>query len=266
MFNREEYLQALELVSQDYKNLEGVKEEFKDNEDIVYEAIYQDGYALKWASERLRDNKDLVITAISSKFLEKSEINSTVLQFASERLRDDEEVVIESLKYNWGSGFKYASERLRSDEQMALIAITMSPICFEYLSDELKNDKKFILQAINMNSFIYQYLPNSYKTDKEILLQGFKSSNRSLNNTDVFLFNLSTEVKQFIIEDRDLLKEIIAIDGKALPSLLGFAFHDNNTYITDRELALIAIKTYPDIYIYLDNTLKADPEIHKYIE
>ena len=124
-------LETLFKVINDFHVLEDLEYKYRVDEDIVYEAIYQDGYALKWASERLRDDKDLVITAISSNYLGKSELQSKVLQFASKRLRDDEEVIIESLKHNLGNGFKYASNRIKEKEDIALIAILMSSESFK---------------------------------------------------------------------------------------------------------------------------------------
>lgn len=257
----EKYIEAFNKVSEDYKNLELLPKEYRDNEDIVYEAIYQDGYALKWASPRLRDDKNIVVTALSSKYLGKSEINSKALQFASKRLRDDDEVVIESLTHNWGNGFQYASERIRSNQEMAFAAIVMSETCFQYLTPILKKDRDFVLKAMKISCLVYQYLPEEFKTDKQVILEGFKSCQRASKSAEMFFFDLTKEMRQEIKEDRALLKEIIGIDGRLLPEFYDFDYKNNNSYITDKELILIAAKTFPDIIIYADNNLKTDKDI-----
>jgi hypothetical protein len=54
---------------------------FKNNKDVVLEAVKQDGMALQFASDELKNNKDVVLKAVRQ--------NVWVLRFASEELQKE---------------------------------------------------------------------------------------------------------------------------------------------------------------------------------
>ena len=71
-----------------------------DDEDVVLQAVRNDGTALEYASDSLRDNESIVMEAVRQ--------NYEALRFASDRLRDSEAILKQCPQ-----AANFASERVR---------------------------------------------------------------------------------------------------------------------------------------------------------
>ena len=81
---------------------------FKNDKDVVLEAVRSCGVSLQFASEACQNDKDIVLTAMQQ--------NGYGLQFASEALRDDEEIVSAAVRSYGGDAaqvLRFASLRLQ---------------------------------------------------------------------------------------------------------------------------------------------------------
>merc|ERR1712048_1154701 len=65
----------------------------RDDDDLVLEALQQNGVALRFASDRIRDDYDLVMDAVRN--------NGKALAYASESLRAQGPIVLEAVKQTW---------------------------------------------------------------------------------------------------------------------------------------------------------------------
>lgn len=77
-----EKLEALNLVKENGLNLENLKEEFRNNKEIVIEAVKENGMALEFASNDLRNNSEVVFEAIlqNSEAINFSNIDINILK------------------------------------------------------------------------------------------------------------------------------------------------------------------------------------------
>jgi len=116
--------------------LDGIDyEKFKNDKEIMLEAIKQGGNGLEYASEEIKNDKEVVLEAVKQ--------NGVTLRYASEEIKNDKELVLKAIKQN-GAALKYASEELRNDKEIVLVAMEKNETALEYASDELKNNKEMM--------------------------------------------------------------------------------------------------------------------------
>jgi hypothetical protein len=122
---------------------------FKDDKDLILEAVKNDGSYLKVASKRLKDDKDVVMESVKSCY--------HCLKFASKRLRDDNEIVMVAIKTEFlfpgpKPNLAWASDRIKDNEEIVWEALKTWVGNIQYLSERLLDDKNFALE------FLYLYL------------------------------------------------------------------------------------------------------------
>ena len=79
----------------------------RDDWDVVFAAISQNGYALQYASERLRGSESFIIAALRQKG---KLIHENPLKWASTGLKDNRNVIMEAVRQD-GPALQYASVR-----------------------------------------------------------------------------------------------------------------------------------------------------------
>ena len=77
-----EKLEALNSVKENGLNLENLKEEFRNDKEIVIEAVKENGLALEFASNDLRNDSEVIFEAIlqNSEAVNFSNIDINVLK------------------------------------------------------------------------------------------------------------------------------------------------------------------------------------------
>jgi hypothetical protein len=100
--------------------LEYAAAHLKGDQEIVIEAVRQNGWALRHAAEHLRGDREIVIEAVRQ--------NGWALRHAAEHLRGDREIVFEAVRKE-GWALEYAAAHLRDDGSFlyALIELTDIP-------------------------------------------------------------------------------------------------------------------------------------------
>ena len=129
-------------LKQEGGNLNHLSVKQKDNKDIILMATITSGHPIKYASERLRNDRDLIIQ-IAKK-------SGNVLKYISKRLQDDKELVLIDVRH-YGMDIQHASERLKNDKEVALVAITKTANAINVIGKKLyneigKNDPKLYLK------------------------------------------------------------------------------------------------------------------------
>jgi hypothetical protein len=79
---------------------------FRNNKEVVLEAVKVYGFSLKIASDEMKDNKDVVIEAVKQ--------HGWSLEFASDKLKADKDVVLEAVKQN-SFALKFIGNSLREE-------------------------------------------------------------------------------------------------------------------------------------------------------
>jgi hypothetical protein len=146
---------ALILVKSHGYLLCRLPEHFKDDEDVILEAINSYAFSLNYASKKSKDNKKLALAAVKLK--------PDMLEVISKRLCEDKEVVLEAVKVD-GKAVNYAPN-LWSDKEVMLEAAKTNINVLQYLGQDLVGDKEIALAAYKCDKFAYQYFTKELKQE-----------------------------------------------------------------------------------------------------
>ncbi len=163
---------------------------FRNDKEVVLEAVKQGGWALEYTSDELKNDKEVVLEAVKQ--------NGHALYFASKRLRDDKEVVLEAVKQD-AMALEYTSDELKNDKEVVLEAVKQDYWALEYASDELKNNKEVVLEAVKQDGWALELASDKLRNDKDIL-----NAVRDYLMSDSWVGNLSEDI--FFKAKENLLK------------------------------------------------------------
>jgi hypothetical protein len=104
---------------------------FRDDEDVVLEAVKIDGFNLELAGDEIRINKKIVLEAVKQ--------HGRSIMFASKELQDDNDVVLEAVKQD-DTALWWASDRLKNDKEIVLEAVRQDEKALGYASRELQEE------------------------------------------------------------------------------------------------------------------------------
>lgn len=122
---------AIESVSIQGTNLQGLPKVFRSDKLTVMAAVHQNGLAFEHAGDDLRADKDVAIEAAMQ--------NGASLFFAAPALRDDVDVVLAAVKSK-GIALSFAGPICRANKQVVMAALESNPRVFRYVDPSLKQD------------------------------------------------------------------------------------------------------------------------------
>ena len=154
-------------------SLKQVPEWARNAEDIVIEAVRQNGDSLLFASEILRGEKRVVIEAVKN--------DGMSLRFASKELKDDDDVVMTAVS-NYGGSLSYASNRLKQDEAIVNKAILTDPSCIRFAvgNSHIETDIKTVTEAVKQNGMSLQLLSSDYQNMPSVVQQAVMQNGNAL--------------------------------------------------------------------------------------
>jgi len=125
-------------VQQDALQLKYVNDKWRNDKNVVMEAVKSFGLTLDYASNELKNDLDVVMTAVTD--------YGWALQFASESLRDDYDVVMAAVSNN-GNALSFAGEACVRDKDIVLTAVKNEPKALMYARNGLKQDRDCLIAA-----------------------------------------------------------------------------------------------------------------------
>jgi hypothetical protein len=172
--------------------------DFRDDTEIVTEAVRLDGRQLRFASSNLRANRIVVLEAVKQHGLS--------LKYASDEIKEkDREVVTEAVMQD-GFALMYACHVFQSDRCVVMAAVQQAGCAIQYASFDLKKDYEVLmtavksqgeaiahsnfcepdfrcnlsLAAVQQNGEALEYLAQYEKNNKQIVLEAVKQSGLAL--------------------------------------------------------------------------------------
>lgn len=136
--------------------------------------------------------------------------------------------------------FEFVNPAFQDDYYLAHFAISNRFYALQWASNRLKHHKKLALHAVKRGGHAYFCLPENLKNNKEIAL------NACENKGDVYL-----GLPAFLKQDFDVVKAALSQDGGII-QLVPEPHHSN------RELNLLAVKKYADVFPYLATIFQED--------
>mmetsp|Transcript_6851 Transcript_6851/g.15617 ORF Transcript_6851/g.15617 Transcript_6851/m.15617 type:complete len:391 (+) Transcript_6851:129-1301(+) len=109
-----------------------------ENKQVALAALKASSSALRYLKS-FKDDKEMVLEAVKH--------DGGALRHASDRLRADEEVVRAAVTCEHGIGLPYAADAFKENKAFVLWAVEINPMIFDYLSEQLQADEDVKNQA-----------------------------------------------------------------------------------------------------------------------
>lgn len=110
------------------------------DEEVILEAVEQNGNSLTYASDELKAKKEVVLVAVNN--------DGDALQYAAGDLASDVDVVLAAVACK-GTSIQYASDEIRSDKNMVAYAIKQDGYAFEHALGEAQSDWDLLTRAVD---------------------------------------------------------------------------------------------------------------------
>jgi CxxC motif-containing protein len=188
-------------------------DEFRNNKNVVLQAVVYDGTAHKYINDELKSDKDIALKAASKRGFSMFEMD--------EKFVTDYDVAKVAVGKH-GHVYEYLNEDLKAQSQIALIAISNSPKMLEFAPNEIKNDKVYLLSALNEEGVS---IPSTKQT--------------SLRDIVLYTCQIKKDVLKYAPEELKDDKNIAEISINKFP--MSFEYISDRLR-NDKELVLTAIK------------------------
>jgi hypothetical protein len=179
---------------------------FKNDFDVVLEAVKEDGRALSYVSNRLKADEKICITAISN--------CAEALHYVDECFTSDIEFCLNAFKGDSKSCFlRNCDLNLRCDKSFVQMAIEAYPENYQFISTQLKFDTDIYEPLIKVDGTQYfKYLPLKLRDDLDIVVMALdkavehKITDVSKTNQAVsaVLSFAGASIQKIICDDKDI--------------------------------------------------------------
>lgn len=139
--------------------LDDVPAHFRNDRQIVLEAVRNNGFAYRCASDSLKEDHTVAMAAVRK--------NGSVLKLMSSALKDDFDVVLAAVS-NDGLALRHASERMRRNREVVFAAVTCNGTAIHDVSDEWAHDRELVLAAVHDTFLAIPCLRIAFLSDRAI--------------------------------------------------------------------------------------------------
>ena len=237
------YKNDTEIVSKMISNFQGNREiEDSDliiDQEMIQNAISQNGLALYFALPGMKKQKEVVIPAVQQ--------NGLALQFADPDLQDDIEVAKAAVQQN-GLALQFADPDLQDDIEVVKAAVQQNGLALHYASPRLKMAKCIVHMAVSDNGEALQFAHSYLKDDDDIVKAAVSKTGKAFiyasgsmrNIPEIALaaipnYGCALGYASYQIQiDKDVVQKAVANDGLALE------YAPN--YQDDRDIVTIAVE------------------------
>jgi hypothetical protein len=164
---------VLEAVKQSWcgQTLQFTSKELQNNREVVLTAVCSSGDALQYASEELKNDKEIVLTALKNSmgaFKYESKMHEGAYPYVSYALRNDREVVLEAVQH--GSTLALAASNFQDDIEIVRAAVSQDGEALEYASPRLRGNREIVLEAVKQNGNAIMHASPCFDDDKEVII------------------------------------------------------------------------------------------------
>ena len=157
----EERSVVMAAVRTDGRSLRHASVTWRNDREVVLEAVRESGFALQYAGD-FRNDREVVLAAVRE--------SGFALQYAGD-FRNDREAVLEAVRQS-GDALQYAGE-IRNDREIVLEAVRESGFVLEY-AGEFRNDREIVLEAVRESGNALAYA-GDFRNDREIVLAAVRA-------------------------------------------------------------------------------------------
>lgn len=151
-------------LSQNYSVVSIFSYDALHNRDFVKQLVNIHGRVLEYLAPEFRDDEELVYDAV---------VSYRAFEFASNRLKNDEAFLMKILDKN-PSCIAYAPVKYREDRELMTKLIDRHPYVYRYVKGALQKDLPLALYAVKKDVKTYAFLRDAFKKNVQVkeILQG----------------------------------------------------------------------------------------------
>lgn len=129
-----------------------------DRETVLYSV--QHGMNLSYVSQEYRDDPDIVLEAL---------MHSAVMNYnyMGSKLRSNRALIMKCVKFN-GLNFLFA-DNFAADPEVVLSALATHPLAFQLSHVTLTTNKEFVMKALEIDRSVFRFVDHRLKRDKDVL-------------------------------------------------------------------------------------------------
>ena len=226
---------------------------FLTEKENILKLIKKKNIIISNISEEFKDDIDIIAEAIDNNWLD--------FQYASSNLKNNKFIVLQAVKMNWYSLY-WASKNMQNDKDIALEALKQNGYSLYFLSDYLKTDREIILTSLISfkscltRSFISDITYNSLIYDPAlIIILNITKKNEEEDETIIQNNSVFEYMKQYYkdIKAFKTFKKLKLISKNYIKDINGCGYKS----ITDEQNKLIS---------FLETPIKFDENDYKYID
>ncbi|EFC38981.1 hypothetical protein NAEGRDRAFT_59370 [Naegleria gruberi] len=261
---------------------------FRNDFEIVMEAITQNSNAIMYASTKLLNDQQIIYQvalmsepqdAIKNLSLTSEELKNNrefmlkIMELKGQALcciphfNNDKEMVLKAVK-NYGNALYYSCENLRNDKDVIIEAMNTDGGSFSYASEELKKDRHIVTEAIKRDGNNLGYACKALRNDLEIVSLAIRKNGNSLKfcgtsfkgnkiiameavkNNPIALQHCTEELR----DDRDIVLAAVQLDGIVLE-------YASDRLRNDKEVVMKAVQNNGSSFRFASEELKQDGDI-----
>jgi hypothetical protein len=277
---------------------------FRNDEEIMLEAIEYDNEVFKHLGSKLKYNKEFIKKAIKLnphiiKYLPRkiftfSEYEALTLEAVKEdcegvpaiidnKFKIDKNLALKVVK-RCGEFLEYVSNELKADKEIVLEAVKNFPYMFYEADEKLKDDKEIALIVIKNNPYLFDEISDRLKIDDDVLSAFFNSKNFDETYFPDFFCDKLKEIflnsdkleKNYTQKDINIKNVILMLvkyikTGKVEFNLndrkfILFAIENCRFLLLDKKIVQYLYKNFKDDEEIILKIIKENPDSFKYLE
>lgn len=180
--------EAIKLVTTEYDGLKKVDDKYKNDYEVVKQAINYWPYQIRYASNYLKANKELGLIAVKE--------DGCLISKLEYNLRNDDLIIRESLKQD-GIAIKELTNEHKNNKEYIDIAIESNPYSILHINNlliTLEQAKK----CVTLEPSILNYLTKEHKNNLELIKIADKEDSIAwLNQNDNEYINSNNKITMF---------------------------------------------------------------------
>lgn len=164
-------------ISQNYSVVSIFSYQALGDRDFVKQLVNIHGRVLEYVAPRFRDDEELVYDAV---------VTYRAFEYASNRLKNDEAFLMKILDKN-PSCIAYAPVKYREDRALMKKLIDVHPYVYRYVKGDLQKDLPLALYALKKDVNVYAFLRDSFKKNvqvKEVLREVAHDETKNAQDRD----------------------------------------------------------------------------------
>lgn len=215
------------------------KTNLENDQEVVYEAVCQNGLAIEHASDERKKDYEIARAAVAQNGLALKHIPNPSKEIIMEAIRQNPDAYQFS---PWGMwGIKDVSKEAKYKRFLH------NPASITTANDEFKNDRELLFEMVTTDGNNLKYLLPEFQKDPEIVTTAVMKNGEALQYASVELRKNQTLIQEIV-------EEAVKNNGLALK----FAFEDSQK---DPKIVTIAVTQNGDALGFATHELKANKDI-----